>query len=142
MALSLSTQATQGLGHSRRLLLVEGPEAAASSLVAALRAVAPRGMTRTEVVRRARRGIELVAAFSAAVMTLSSTHRELYGLAIFVSAAAVFLGYGRHQLIMDNLGCVFILGGYVPPLRCELQTLGGICLRRLARPAKARAAHS
>ena len=72
--------------------------------MAALRAVAPRGMTRTEVVRRARQGIKFVAAFSAAVMALSSTHRELYGLAIFVVAAAVFLGKGRHQLIMDNLG--------------------------------------
>ena len=97
------------------MLLVEGPEAAASSLVAALRAVAPRGMTSSEVVQRARRGIEFMAAFSAAVMALSSTHRELYGLAMFILAAAVFLGKGRHQLIMDNLGCVFILGGHVPP---------------------------
>ena len=87
--------------------------------MAALRAVAPRGMTQTEVIRRARQGIEFVAAFSVAVMALSSTHRELYGLAIFVVAAAVFLGKGRHQLIMDNLGCVFILGRYVPPLRWE-----------------------
>jgi len=45
------------------LLLVEGPEAAASSLVAALCSVAPRGMISSEVVWRASRWIKFMAAF-------------------------------------------------------------------------------
>ena len=50
------------------------------------------------------------------LLTASPTLRELYGVLLFIRAARVLLGRGRHRLIMDNLGCAFILGGVVPPL--------------------------
>ena len=33
----------------------------------------------------------------------------------FVMAAVALLAGGHHQVVMDNLGCVFITGGVVPP---------------------------
>ena len=41
--------------------------------------------------------------------------RELHGIVTFVTAAAHLLVGGRHRVLMDNLGCVFIMGGVVPP---------------------------
>lgn len=87
--------------------------AASSSLVKALLAKAPRGMA-AEVTAYAARGIEFMAPFPSAVVHTSSTYRELYGVATFVLAVAPLLRGGRFRLFMDNLGCVFILGGVVP----------------------------
>jgi hypothetical protein len=56
-----------------------------------------------------------MAALPEELCSASSTLRELYGLALFIRAVRVLLGRGRHRLVMDNLGCVFILGGVVPP---------------------------
>ena len=95
-------------------LFAEGPEAAASALVTALRARAPAGMTATEVTRYARRGIEFVAPLPATLLAASSTLRELFGVWRFIAAVRALLRGGRHLLVLDNLGCVFILGGAVP----------------------------
>jgi hypothetical protein len=40
--------------------------------------------------------------------------RELYGIWLFISAVARLLAGGRHLVVMDNLGCIFILGGVLP----------------------------
>lgn len=96
------------------VLFAEGPEAAASSLVAALRSVAPAGMSASEVSRYAQRGIEFVAPLPPILLEASSTLRELFGVWRFLHAVRRLLRGGRHLLVMDNLGCVFILGGAVP----------------------------
>ena len=96
-------------------VLADGPDAAASSLVSALRAVAPPGMTTTAIVRRAHDGLEFMAPLPPDLLDASSTLRELFGVVLFIRTVRVFLGRGRHRLIMDNLGCIFILGGVVPP---------------------------
>ena len=87
----------------------------ASTLVAALLALAPAGLTRRMVGRRARRGIEFMAALPQHLLAASSTLRELYGVDLAISAMAHLLRGGRHRVVMDNLGCVFIMGGVVPP---------------------------
>ena len=49
------------------------------------------------------------------MLDASSTLRELYSIYIFLLEFAAYLARGRHRVIMDNLGCVFIMGGIVPP---------------------------
>jgi hypothetical protein len=93
---------------------VDGASAAASTLVAAMLALAPAGMTLRTVRRRARRGIEFMAALPHHLLSASSTLRELYGVDLAISALAHLLRGGRHKVVMDNLGCVFIMGGVVP----------------------------
>ena len=92
----------------------EGPGAASSTLVAALLALATGHLTRREVVRRARRGLEFMAAFPAHILGTSSTLRELFGADVVITTLAPLLRGGRHKVVMDNLGCVFIMGGVVP----------------------------
>ena len=94
---------------------VDGASAAASTLVAALLALAPAGLTRSTVLRRARRGIAFMAALPQHLLAASSTLRELYGVDLAITALAHLLRGGRHKVVMDNLGCVFIMGGVVPP---------------------------
>jgi hypothetical protein len=94
---------------------VDSASAVASTLVAALLALAPAGLTRRMVTRRARRGIEFMAALPQHLLDASSTMRELYGVDLAISALAHLLRGGRHKVVMDNLGCVFIMGGVVPP---------------------------
>ena len=94
---------------------VDGPGAASSTLVAALLALATGHLTRRAVVRRARRGIEFAAAFPAYMLATSSTLRELFGVHGVLCTIAPLLRGGRHKVVMDNLGCVFIMGGVVPP---------------------------
>ena len=94
---------------------VDGSSAVASTLVAALLALAPAGLRRRTVVRHARRGIEFMAALPQHLLDASSTLRELYGIDLAMSALAHLLRGGRHKVVMDNLGCVFIMGGVVPP---------------------------
>jgi hypothetical protein len=48
------------------------------------------------------------------MLAASSTLRELFGVWRFVEAVRALLQGGRHLLVLDNLGCVFILGGTVP----------------------------
>ena len=48
-----------------------------------------------------------MAALPPALRRASSTLRERYGIAVFVTAA-------RFRAFMDNLGCVFVLGGVAP----------------------------
>ena len=97
------------------VVYVGGLAAAASSLVAALRALAPGRLARQHVERQAKAGLQFMAALPAHLLDASSTLRELYGIATFVAAVAHLLRGGRHRVLMDNLGCVFIMGGVVPP---------------------------
>ena len=94
---------------------VDGTSVAASTLVAALLALAPAGLTRRAVTRRARRGIKFMAALPRYLLAASSTLRELYSVDLAISALAHLLRGGRHKVVMDNLGCVFIMGGVVLP---------------------------
>ena len=94
---------------------VEAASAMASSLVAALWALAPAGLSRRAVMRRARAGIEFMAALPSHLRSASSTLRELFGVDAAMTALAPLLRGGRHKVVMDNLGCVFIMGGVVPP---------------------------
>jgi len=86
-----------------------------SSFVRALRARAPSGSLACEVTAYATRGLEFMTPLPADMLLASSTHRELFGVAQFVLAVAPLLRGGRFRLFLDNLGCVFILGGIVPP---------------------------
>jgi hypothetical protein len=86
---------------------------ATSSLIQALLARNP-GTAVPDVVRYAARGIEYMAPFEGPVAQASSTYRELFGVAGFISAVAPLLRGGRFRLFLDNLGCVFIMGGVVP----------------------------
>jgi len=38
----------------------------------------------------------------------------MYGVVVFLTAVGHLLTGGHHRFIMDNMGCVFILGGLVP----------------------------
>jgi hypothetical protein len=96
------------------VLFAEGPEAAASSLVEALRLRAPPGISLREVTRQARRGLEFIAALPADMLEASSTLRELFGIWLFIATVCGLLRGGRHLLVLDNLGCVAILGCVVP----------------------------
>jgi len=79
-----------------------------------LQAMLPKGFFRRAVMRYARNGIEFSTHLSSRQRLMSSTHREMYGLVAFIVAVAVLLAKGTHRVVMDNLGCVFILGGRVP----------------------------
>ena len=68
----------------------------------------------TEVMSYARRGLEFFYLLPAALLGVSSTLRGLYGITAFTAAVAPQLRGGRFQVYLDNLGCVFILGGVVP----------------------------
>ena len=97
------------------VILVEAAALGTSTLVAALLAAAAGQATRRTVQRRARQGIELMKALPEYLLSASSTLRELFGIWTFVSDLAPRLSGGRHRVQMDNLGCVFIMGGVVPP---------------------------
>ena len=97
------------------ITFVEGLAAASSTLVAALLARGPALLGLRAVLRRVRRGIEYAAALPGHLLDASSTLRELYGVAEVVLGLAPVLQGGRHKVVMDNLGCVFIMGGVVPP---------------------------
>ena len=92
-----------------------GPASGPSALLRALLDRAPAGMSATAVESAARRGIEFMAALPPALRQASSTLRELYGIAVFIMAVLPLLRGGRFRVFMDNLGCVFILGGVAPP---------------------------
>ena len=96
------------------VVYVSGLAAASSALVAALLALAPRGVSRRTVLRQARRGLEFMAALPAELLAASSTLREMHGIVAVIEAVAHLLSGGRHRVIMDNLGAVFINGGVVP----------------------------
>ena len=89
---------------------VEAASAAASAFVAALVAAA----LVAAVVRRARQGFQFMAALPHHLLVASSTLRELYGVDLVISAMAHLLWGRRHKVVMDNLGCVLIIGGGVP----------------------------
>ena len=97
------------------IALVEGADAISSSFLCHLQGIAPPGMRREEVLRYACKGIQFYAPLPREMLDASSTLRELYGIYIFLLAFAAYLARGRHRVIMDNLGCVFIMGGIVPP---------------------------
>ena len=69
-------------------------------------------------VRRARRhaqdGLEMVAAFPSHIASGSSTLRELYGVGRYFCTFAILMRSGHFLLGLDNICCVFILGGVVP----------------------------
>jgi hypothetical protein len=49
------------------------------------------------------------------MLETSSTLRELFGIYRVLRAITPLLSGGRQKVVMDNLGCVFIMGGVVPP---------------------------
>jgi hypothetical protein len=67
-------------------------------------------LTRHSVIRRASWGIELAAFFPEYMLETNSTLRQLFGIYGVLCAIAPLLSGGRH-----SLGCVFIMGGVVPP---------------------------
>ena len=87
---------------------------ASSCLLRGLAAMAPAGFAMAAVVSYAQRGLEFAAPLPAELLSASSTLRELFGVARFILAAAHLLRGGRFRLFLDNLGCVFILGGVIP----------------------------
>jgi hypothetical protein len=95
--------------------IVDGPGAASSMLVATLLALATGHLTRRSVLRLARRGIKFAASFPEYMLGTSSSLRELFGIYRVLCAIAPLLSGGRHKVVMDNLGCVFIMGRVVPP---------------------------
>jgi hypothetical protein len=97
------------------VILVEAAALGTSTLVAALLASAAGTATRRLVRQRVREGLELMKALPAYLLDASSTLRELFGIWTFVTDLAPRLSGGRHRVQMDNLGCVFIMGGIVPP---------------------------
>lgn len=86
-----------------------------SSLIRALLERAPPGLSLRAVVRHAQQGLEFSAPLPGHLLDSSSTLREMFGIFLFVTLAVALLRGGRHRVILDNLGCVFILGGVVPP---------------------------
>jgi hypothetical protein len=84
-----------------------------SCLVQALLARVP-GTSPDTVRSYAERGIEFMAALPAEVVGASSTLRELFSITRFIGAIHHLLRGGRFRVFLDNLGCVFILGGVVP----------------------------
>ncbi len=76
--------------------------------------LAPAGLPWRTVICSARRSIEFMAALPQHLLEASSTLRELYGVDLAISTMAHLLLGGRHKVVMDNLGCVFIMGGVVP----------------------------
>ena len=96
------------------VLFAEGPEAASSALVAALRRRAPDGVSVRDVIRSARAGLEFAAPLPESLLEASSTLREMFGIWLFISAVSALLVGGRHLVVLDNLGVVSILGGVVP----------------------------
>ena len=106
------------------VLLVDGPEAAASALIEAFRAHCPVVVSAAAARDRLQAGLEFVFRFHAGLSDESSTLRELWGVAEFVDLACRLLAGGRHRLVMDNLGGVLILGGFVPPFAVGGKTWG------------------
>jgi len=66
------------------------------------------------VLRRDGKGLEFMVALPPELLGASSTLREMFGVVAVISATAHLLRGGRHKVIMDNLGAVFINGGIVP----------------------------
>ena len=99
------------------VILLEGPEAAASSVVQALRPMAPLDVSHDELIERASRGIEFkfMTAFHPLVRDDCSTLREMWGMLAFVMAAGCVLLKDHKWVVMENLGCVFITGGAATP---------------------------
>jgi hypothetical protein len=97
-------------------------------------------LTRRSYLRRARRGIEFTASSPEYKLETSSTLRELFGIYRVLCAIAPHLSGGRHKVVMDNLGCVFIMGGVVPPFATGARQWGEFvsggspnpCLQQLA----------
>ena len=87
---------------------------AASGLLRALAARAPPGFRMSAIVAHARGGLEFARSLPEWLLDASSTLRELYGIAAFIAAVAHLLQGGRFRVFLDNLGCVFIMGGVVP----------------------------
>ena len=96
-------------------LSTDGHTGPASSLVNALLAHAPPGTTVREVREHTRRGIEFAAPLPPSLRGASSTLCELFGVVNFILLIRNLLRGGAHRVVLDNLGCVFILGGVVPP---------------------------
>ena len=95
-------------------IAVEGPLNSPSKLCDALMARAPTGTSVSAVRRHARQGIEFMGKLPPSLLEASSTLRELFGLGSFILEVAPLLRGGRHLVVLDNMGCVFILGGIVP----------------------------
>lgn len=72
-------------------------------------------MTVREVRDHTRHGIEHAAPLPLSLRGASSTLRELFGVVNFILLVRNLLRGGAHRVVLDNLGCVFILGGVVPP---------------------------
>ena len=87
---------------------------AASGLLRALAARAPAGLSLTALAEYVQAGIEFARPLPEYLLDASSTLRELFGIAEFIREVGPLLRGGRFRVFLDNLGCVFIMGGVVP----------------------------
>jgi hypothetical protein len=83
-------------------------------LVQRLQAGPRRGYTLHQARRLAEEGIEMVGHFPPYIANGSSTLRELFGVWMYFVAFASLMQHGRFLLGLDNICCVFILGGVLP----------------------------
>ena len=86
----------------------------ASGLLRALADRAPAGVSLSALAAYAQAGIEFARPLPASLLGASSTLRELFGIAEFIREVGPLLRGGRFRVFLDNLGCVFIMGGVVP----------------------------
>ena len=87
---------------------------AASGLLRALAARAPAGLSLSALAEYVQAGIEFARPLPEYLLDASSTLRELFGIAEFIREVGPLLRGGRFRVFLDNLGCVFIMGGVVP----------------------------
>jgi hypothetical protein len=85
-----------------------------NSVVRNLLAKAPEGVRVHEVVRAARKGIEVAGAFTAWQAAKSSSWRELFGAARLLEALGPLLEGSRVHLRLDSQVATGALGGSVP----------------------------
>jgi hypothetical protein len=85
-----------------------------SSFLRALAALAPADLSLRALAEYERRGLEFMCPLPCLLLDASSTLRELWGIAAFITAVGPLLVGGQFRVFLDNIGCMFILGGVVP----------------------------
>ena len=88
-----------------------------------LTALASADFTMSALADHAQRGLDFVLPLPVELLSASSTLRELFGVARFILAAAHLL----QGLFLDNLGCVYVLGGVIPAFAWGGSRLGQAC---------------
>ena len=113
------------------VIFIEGLSAASSSLVAALMAFSAARLSRREVARRARKGIEFAAAFPELLRSASSLLSELFCAAEVFTALAPILRGRAPQGCHGQPGVRVYHGQGCSALRYGGPGLGRVRLRRL-----------